>query len=928
MSRRSGPDTQPASGQDYTMEIENWEWLDIADGSAEEHQAINRYYKQTNAVSTIKLLQLAQSTGAGIVPLTEYNYVSEGTTNFQGKPLENWDPNLWQAVTSAFQDSASAGYVAAYITPGPMTNALYKGMGAMILSPYLYEALITPSTLNGAFAGTLLNPGSVSAANSSAYNVTADNNDFEASLTQPTSGNATTDPAETTLFNVPQEASFLTSGLFVANPTQQSADASFANLFGLPTGTTGADLGADSQNAAQNGNQGTPGFWATLYNSIADPVFPMTGEFHDDETDLQLPGPIPLALRRNYSSQNLADNQFGYGWKLSIMPYLSISKNATNIYAADMDGSVLDYVHQAPTAITSISVNASGSHYLVGDVLDISGGTFTAQAQIQVTATNSYDAAGEITNRVWLNPSGTVEKTQTLSWDAHGRLHAVSQRDAGNSGYNWTTVYDPLNRRISTATVLVTNGVAYPSSVQTINSYFDPQVEFLELGVSYGIHTEWKLYGPDLSGQYGGMNGVGGLDGISPGLSLFNPTVSDVRGNILSYYDSSVGSVTWSPARSTGYGAVPGYRPVALASGATLEQSSVWRGRWPDITGYYNIGLRPYDPISGRWLTYDSSWNGKDPNYYSFCGGDPINGFDSDGRCSLDENSSQGGGPYLLPYLSNPDWALRYESPGNVSTVFQQGYPANGNLSPSHVAFNSSAAQDEASLYDETLGLSGRSWYPASTLSGGATTPHGSFNGTPLYIDLNQAGNVATSDQIIADAQQSGVSSSQIGAYQNNAPNEGEVLVGNVPPGAVVSQSAYVANGVAQAGTAIGVALSAGRLIQAGEQSYQTGDPTYIVNQGVRETGGWAGAYAGAQSTAAIIAAGGWETGPAYPFLIIGGSIVGGTAGYFGGNALTQPLPPGFQPVQLPYSQQVGGVSPTVFPYQQSLYNMANQPHH
>ena len=39
--------------------------------------------------------------------------------------------------------------------------------------------------------------------------------------------------------------------------------------------------------------------------------------------------PMPLALRRNYSSQTLADNQFGYGWKLSMMPYLSLSKNST-----------------------------------------------------------------------------------------------------------------------------------------------------------------------------------------------------------------------------------------------------------------------------------------------------------------------------------------------------------------------------------------------------------------------------------------------------------------------------------------------------------------------------------------------------------------------------------------------------------------------
>jgi hypothetical protein len=42
--------------------------------------------------------------------------------------------------------------------------------------------------------------------------------------------------------------------------------------------------------------------------------------------------------------------------------------------------------------------------------------------------------------------------------------------------------------------------------------------------------------------------------------------------------------------------------------------------------------MRPYDPISGRWLTYDSVWNARDPNYYTFCGGEPIMMFDADGR--------------------------------------------------------------------------------------------------------------------------------------------------------------------------------------------------------------------------------------------------------------------------------------------------------
>jgi RHS repeat-associated protein len=126
------------------------------------------------------------------------------------------------------------------------------------------------------------------------------------------------------------------------------------------------------------------------------------------------------------------------------------------------------------------------------------------------------------------------------------------------------------------------------------------------------------------------LNGIGGLDAVSPGLNLFEPTISDFRGNILGVVTNS--AVVWNPSRPTGFGAVPGYQPVALGNGADIVVSSAWRGRWADITGYYNIGLRPYDPISGRWLTYDSVWNEIDPSGMTFCGGDPINSVDSDGR--------------------------------------------------------------------------------------------------------------------------------------------------------------------------------------------------------------------------------------------------------------------------------------------------------
>jgi RHS repeat-associated protein len=308
------------------------------------------------------------------------------------------------------------------------------------------------------------------------------------------------------------------------------------------------------------------------------------------------------------------------------------------------------WLDNQPISVTAIGTNAmqwraamelaAGTHQLKVAALHPSGqftawatNSFTNSIAYQTTG-DTFDNAGNITQRLWKNANGTTNKIQTLSWDARGRLHSVTERDASNSGYNWTAIYDGLNRRLSTTAILVTNGVAFSYQPKTINQYYDPLVEFLELGVAYNNNqTVWKLYGPDLNGKYGGENGTGGLDGFSPYLNLFTPVISDFRGNIIGAVTNGV--VAWSPARPSGYGSVAGYRPLALGNGADISLSSAWRGRWVDITGYHQIGLRPYDSISGRWLTYDSVWNDRDPNYYSFAGGDPVNGFDSSGRAVI-----------------------------------------------------------------------------------------------------------------------------------------------------------------------------------------------------------------------------------------------------------------------------------------------------
>jgi RHS repeat-associated protein len=424
-----------------------------------------------------------------------------------------------------------------------------------------------------------------------------------------------------------------------------------------------------------------------------------------DFTDSRVYGYATLSRRLTYEQLNLNDsatwtNNFTYDngvtagpgvltqmgqttgtagdWKGAADVFSRVNAETNNTFSYPAYGHVNGqatlsaWLDNQPISISATGTNAMqwratmelspGTHQLTVAALHPSGyftawatNSFTNSMAYQSTV-DSYDSAGDITNRVWKNPSGTVERTQTLSWDARGRLHAVTERDASNSGYNWSAVYDALNRRLQTTTVLVSNGVASTAPPLVINSYYDPQVEFLELGVSYGNQTVWKLYGPDLNGKYGGLNGTGGFDAVSPYLNLFYPTISDARGDILGEVVNN--AVSWNSARPTGYGAVPDYRPPALGNGANLAQSSAWRGHWVDITGFYQVGMRTYDPVAGRWLSFDPVWNQFDPSGYSFCGGDCINAFDSDGRINVSyylngngqssENDLAGGQPIIF----------------------------------------------------------------------------------------------------------------------------------------------------------------------------------------------------------------------------------------------------------------------------------------
>ncbi|MFA6270982.1 MAG: hypothetical protein WC657_07290, partial [Candidatus Paceibacterota bacterium] len=206
---------------------------------------------------------------------------------------------------------------------------------------------------------------------------------------------------------------------------------------------------------------------------------------------------------------------------------------------------------------------------------------------IPQTLSQTFDAAGNVATRAW---SGG--KSQTFTWDAFGELVKVVQ--TGVEPYTWTASYDGLGRRLETAFTPTTEPLTPPTVVRSI---FDPQAEFLEIGVAVGGLQQWKLFGPDLHG--GSLNGTGGLEVvIAPGGTV--GAINDAFGNVVASVAQN-NTVTWSPVKVGGYGPLPEYTAPTLEGGASLIESSTWRTRRVDPTGLVNLGARHYDPERGNW---------------------------------------------------------------------------------------------------------------------------------------------------------------------------------------------------------------------------------------------------------------------------------------------------------------------------------------
>jgi RHS repeat-associated protein len=369
---------------------------------------------------------------------------------------------------------------------------------------------------------------------------------------------------------------------------------------------------------------------------------------------------------------------------------------------------------------------APGSHGLTASAT-YPGSQFisTVTNSFTVVGTNSvidyYDGAGNLTNRVFANG-----KTQSLVWDGFGRLVSLVQWDNPTNGFNWTAIYDCLGRRLRTVQTPVINGITNSGLTLTLDSYYDPLVEFQELAVAVNGQRTWKVMGPDLNGRYGGVQGVGGLEAtVRETDGLITPVLNDFWGNVLATISGT--TMNWSPSRVSGYGPVLGYEAPILSASAPLAETMVWRSRRIDPSGFYYMGARYYDPVAGHFLSPDPLGHAASSDLYSAFNGDPVNYFDANGRCANFENKvnninlsyDNAYSPSSLSLSGSGYQPIIFSGPGSL----QQPYVGNDQLvaSPNNfqnfISYN--AVNNPYGLYANTFGLqTGSGEYdPYETLS-------------------------------------------------------------------------------------------------------------------------------------------------------------------------------------------------------------------
>lgn len=126
--------------------------------------------------------------------------------------------------------------------------------------------------------------------------------------------------------------------------------------------------------------------------------------------------------------------------------------------------------------------------------------------------------------------------------------------------------------------------------------------------------------------------GLGGLEAVIGSDEVTRGIVNDWFGNTVGHVAAPGAAITWSPAQFLAWGPAPGWSTPPVDGTKPLHELLGYRGLTIDPPGYQQMGLRPYDPQTGRWLSPDPVGHAVSLSLYDYCDNDPLNVFDPDGR--------------------------------------------------------------------------------------------------------------------------------------------------------------------------------------------------------------------------------------------------------------------------------------------------------
>lgn len=229
----------------------------------------------------------------------------------------------------------------------------------------------------------------------------------------------------------------------------------------------------------------------------------------------------------------------------------------------------------------------------------------------------------------------------------------------------------------------------------------------------------------------------------------------------------------------------------------------------------------------------------------------------------------------------------------------QLGRPLKIFPNPERFGFQATGPDAVLSIGRHAMSMKPSPFISSSSLPFGARR----FTGEPFWIDVAKARMAGASlhetDEIVADLSRIGskmkteADKQKIESLKKLVSDDREVLIkGPVPATAVKGSAAMGATRLLQGVQVVGFTLSAVELGGAASRSVDEKSVRPIGAETLRQAGGWAGAWAGVKLGAAAGAMMGIETGPGVAVTIGVGSIIGGSAGYFGADWVADHIDP------------------------------------